>query len=263
MPILDQQNLEISGHPQTGGMFRNKRFVNRVFNRVGTPPIGLRANLIAYYKLDEASGDALDATGNGKTMTQNGTVGSDTGIILTGRTMDGSSANRLSRADDVDFEPGPSPFFATMWVYTTTLVQSSFPGLFAKETEGGQQAWGTFFNDPDNKVGFLVSPTGAAPFTIVYTASALSTNAWQFVAFGWDGANIVISLNGGAFQTTAFSSSVQSGTSPIYIGFRGGSISSWTGRVDEIAFWKGRALTIAEVQTIYNGGAGFAYDNWT
>jgi hypothetical protein len=223
---------------------------------------GLKASLTAYWKLDETSGNAADATGNGYTMVQTGTAGTDTGIIVNSRTTNGSSSNRMSLADNTAFEPGSSPFFATMWVYTTTLAQTSYPGLFSKETESTQQSWGTFFNDPDNKIGFLVSATGAAPFTIVYTSSAISTSAWQFIAFGWDGSNIMISLNGGAFANVAYATSIQSGTSPVFLGYRAGSSASWNGRIDEVAFWKGRCLTISEVGQIYNSGSGLSYDSW-
>ena len=40
------------------------------------------------------------------------------------------------------------------------------------------------------------------------------------------------------------------------------SLPAFVGVLDEVAFWKGRALTLTEVQEIYNAGAGKAYSTW-
>ena len=53
----------------------------RLFRRKRRPLIALSTNLVAYYRLTEASGSRADSSGNGYTLTDNNTVGSRAGKV--------------------------------------------------------------------------------------------------------------------------------------------------------------------------------------
>jgi hypothetical protein len=224
----------------------------------------LKTNLVAYYDM-AGTGNLTDLHGS-KTMTLNGTIGSVTGPVSAeyGRGKDDTnSANRFQRSDDADFEPGSSHFSIAMWVRTNQLDQSAWPGIFGKMTDSsGQKEWSVLMRGNEaGRLRFIVSGDGSAE-TTVDAASLLSSNTWAFVGACWDGSNIKISLNGAAFATTSFSGPVYAGTAAIDLFFRQGGSSSFRGDIGPTAFWKGRALTLAEFQSIYNSGSGLPYSSW-
>src|SRR6266403_3024079 len=89
--------------------------------------------LYAYYKMDEASGDAADASVNGRNLTQGGTVGSVAGVINTARSFTGSPQALFKSPNKTDFSPGANHFFTTFWLKAATLTQlNTDTGLIGK-----------------------------------------------------------------------------------------------------------------------------------
>ena len=80
-------------------------------------------SLYAYYKLDETSGSATDASGNGKPLSNLGDfIGTSTGIINSARDFDGVSGTTLIRnANTTDFFCGANPFSFSFWVKFDTF----------------------------------------------------------------------------------------------------------------------------------------------
>jgi hypothetical protein len=87
--------------------------------------------------------------------------------------------------------------------------------------------------------------------------------SWYFVAAGWDGTNIKISVNGGPYATASFTGPVFISTAAKFcLGSENGS-QPWNGDIDEVAVWIGRNdLTISEVQQLYNNGNGFPFSSF-
>lgn len=235
----------------------------------GTPAAGntFLTNLVAYYKGDEASGNMLDSTANARTLTQNGTLNSSAGIITNSRsTPDATNANFATRATEAAFNPGSSPFTITLWAYTGNLAQASAPSLVDKtnnlSTNGQYSIW---FDDTSNGARFSVSSNGTA-FTTVNAGTAFSASTWQFIACVWDGTDIKISINAGSFVTAAFAGPVFAGTANFTLFKRTSAGGAWNGRICECGFWNGTALPLSgttSITTLYNGGAGYAFSNFT
>ena len=217
--------------------------------------------LYSYYKLDEASNSTAIDAANGRTLGQsNGIVGSAAGVINTSRYFPGSAS--FFRESWTDFAPGANHFFATFWTKTATLTYSydaSFLGRYGLP----YAEWLVWFNTSTHKVRFSVSATGNTATTIDSTTALTSTTSWYFVAVGWDGTHIKISVNGEPYVTASFAGPVfNGGGSKFVLGSENGS-NPWVGEIDEVAIWIGRNdLTISEVQQLYNKGAGLPFSSF-
>jgi len=229
-----------------------------------TPANTFLTGLYAYYKLDEPSNSgAIDAAyGRDLVETQGqGIVGSDAGVINTCRYFPGNPC--LFRQSWSDFSPGPNHFFATFWAKARTLNQlndASFVGKFGLP----YGEWLVYFDIITHKVKFTVTTDGSmsTATTVNSTATIDNTTSWYFVAAGWDGTNMKISVNGGPYATASFTGTVFIGIAQFMLGSEDGS-QQWNGDLDEVAVWMGRNdLTISEVQQLYNSGAGLPFSSF-
>jgi Concanavalin A-like lectin/glucanases superfamily len=213
------------------------------------------SGLYAYYKLDETSNSpAYDAV-HGRTLSQyKASIGSAPGIISTSRYFAGYPS--FVSPSFTDFAPGANHFFATFWTKAATLSYSydaSFLGRYSLPAA----EWLVWFNNVTHKIRFSVSANGNTATTVDSTTALSNTSSWYFVAVGWDGANIKVSVNGEPYATASFAGPVyHGGGSNFVIGSENGS-NPWYGEIDEVAIWIGRNdLSISEVQQLYNHGAG-------
>lgn len=219
---------------------------------------GLKTNLVAYYPLDEASGSALDSHTGAKTLTVTGTVGAGSGGPLGAyRSFGGGTGNYLSRTDSA-FRPGSSSFSACGWAYMNSTGQSNFPVLFGVTDNSTNREWWVLVNT-SNQFSFSTSTTGSATGSNVLS-STWSAATWYFVAAVWDGTDLKLSINGAAFTTVAYAGPVFGGTTAFKIGALG--TASLAGRMAGVGYWSGRALTLTEIQQIYNSGAGLPFSSW-
>jgi Concanavalin A-like lectin/glucanases superfamily len=244
---------------KSSGIWAQKVILNQQSQPISpnsSPPSNtFLTGLYSYYKLDESSNSpAYDAV-NGRTLSQyNGSIGFAPGVINTSRYFPGSSS--FSRNSWTDFAPGANHFFATFWIKAATLSYSydaSFLGRYSLPAA----EWLVWFNNVTHKIRFSVSATGNTATTVDSTTALTNTSSWYFVAAGWDGANIKVSVNGEPYVTASFAGPVYNGGgSNFVIGSENGS-NPWWGDIDEVAVWIGRNdLSISEVQQLYNSGAG-------
>jgi hypothetical protein len=217
---------------------------------------GLLTNLISYWKLDESSGNATDAHGS-NTLTDNGGVGTASGIINTGRTFDGSN-DYLSCADNASLSTGDVDFTLQFWVYPTSLT--GFPVVGNKGWQGGSgpnREWVIYLN---SGVPTLEVANGGGSTSVAW-GSSLSANVWSLIHVWHDAMNnlIGISVNAGTAVTTSYSGGVADGTGDFVIGASVAQSLWWVGRIDEAAFWKNRVLSSTDRTTLYGSGSGLAY----
>lgn len=80
-------------------------------------------------------------------------------------------------------------------------------------------------------------------------------NAWSHVAMTYDGANIVVYVNGQAVAMTPATGTITSSTRNIFIGREDSTQPRhFPGGIDEVQIHS-RALTAAEIQALYVGGS--------
>ena len=216
--------------------------------------------LYAYYKLDEASGNAIDASVNGRTLTA-GTAGSVAGIINTARSFPGSNAAVFTGATTSLFSPGFNHFFTTFWVKVATLSQTNTDtGLLGKMTFPSDAEWLVYYRSDNHKIRIGATTDSTTLIFTESTTALANTTSWYFVAAGWDGTNLKVSVNGEAYVTTSFAGPVFSAAGIKFTLSDEGGSNDLNGRIDEVAIWIGRNdLTISEVQQLYNNGAGLPF----
>jgi hypothetical protein len=226
------------------------------------PSVVSTANLVSYWKLDEASGSAIDAVGS-ETLTDNNTVTSAAGKVGGARQFTVGNAEYLSHADDANLSAGDIDFTFQAWVQLSGgLVADRV--ILAKTPAAGQGPREYYLRYSSTFNRFQLQVQGATGGVVVVTANnggPVSAGVWYLVHAWHDSVNnlIGISVNAGTADTTAHSLGVSDGTGSFTIGKDGDFTGDyWNGLIDEVGFWK-RVLTPTERTTLYNGGQGLGY----
>lgn len=222
--------------------------------------MSLLTNLVSYWKMDEASGNALDAHGTNP-LTDTNTVGTGAGKIGTARDFELDFREQFVRASNSDFVTGDVDFAFQAWINVEVLF--GFPTVLSKDDNSANREYGFYINASTGKVYFYVfGPAGQ--FSQVEGSGTIVAGTWYHLV-GWHDAvnNVIgIAVNAGAAVTAAHSVGVRSGTADFVIGDRqdeGGQ--TFDGRIDEVGYWKGRILTAQERTDLYAGGAGLSYSS--
>jgi hypothetical protein len=100
----------------------------------------------------------------------------------------------------------------------------------------------------------VVTPSFAAGLP----GGVLVTGTWYHLAFTYDGSNVRVYRDGAQVSSAALSGTMNASASGVRFGQQLESGNPFNGTFDEIGIWS-RALTGAEITTLYNGGAGLSY----
>ena len=221
-------------------------------------PCALLTNLYAYYKLDEASGSAIDVVG-GKSLTNFASpVTSAAGVINTARLFPGGSNTTLIRnQNNTDFFCGANPFSFSFWIYINNYPPGADAGLLNRFEPFGQREYIVFVSQSTHKIAFAIDSGSGG--TGISWPTVPTLNTWYHVAGGWDGTQIKLSVNGAPFVTAAWTTPMVNGGDNFKLGYEA---ATFDGRMDEFGFWIGRCLSQSEATALYNGGAGLAYDTF-
>ncbi|TMJ00815.1 MAG: LamG domain-containing protein [Alphaproteobacteria bacterium] len=220
--------------------------------------MSLLTNLVSYWKMDEASGNALDAHGSND-LTDNNGVGSATGKIGNARDLEQSSSQYFSHADNADLSTGDIDFTFAMWVKAESFP--SFPVLLNKGVTSGTREYLLYYDTSASRFVWLVQDASTAETNVVANNfGAASTSTWYHVVVWHDAGNnqIGISVNAGTPNTSSTSGGVVDGAGTFSVGASPSQSLYWDGLIDEVGFWK-RVLTSQERADLYAGGAGLAY----
>lgn len=217
--------------------------------------MALSDNLIAYYKLDEASGNALDAHGSAN-FTDNNTVGSTTGKINTSRSFNGTDEYFSSASNPL---AGASAFSIQAWVF----LNETAPAFDNDAIISGRDGSGNGFSfEIDGSASGLWRFTKTISFSsgnAVSNSTAADSQWLHLVGTVSSGGTVKLYVNGTA-QTTTGTKAGSLGASTVNIGTRYDATSTafFKGLIDELSLWS-RELTSAEVTELYNAGSGRDY----
>lgn len=227
----------------------------------------LSDNLVAYWSLDEASGNAIDAHDNND-LTDNNTVAAQTGKVSGARDFEAANSEYFSRADNSELSTGNIDFTCAAWVYLESKP-ATFPIAVGKFSAlGDQREWAIFYHSGNDRLAFIISTDGTAAGQTILEANNLgapSTATWYYVIVWHDSVNntLNIQVNNGTTDSVAHSGGVLDGTGPFQMGTlldeAGVQSQFWDGLIDEVGFWK-RVLTSDERTELYDGGNGRDYD---
>lgn len=220
--------------------------------------MGIKDNLISWWKLDEASGNAIDAHG-ANDLTDTNTVGAAAGKVNGARDFESGSIEYFTIADNTDLSTGDIDFTICGWVNSESGGQQ---GVVGKWDPVGTNREYLFIHDTaPEKLEFWVSNNGTTVTTVEWSSSA-SLATWYFVVCWHDATSntINIQVDNGTVVSQAHTTGVFNGTAPFRIGNISGVDLAFDGLIDEVGFWK-RVLTAGERTTLYNAGAGVSYDD--
>ncbi|NTW33743.1 MAG: hypothetical protein HGB12_14175 [Bacteroidetes bacterium] len=230
-------------------------------NTITTTTMNIALNLVSYWKLDESNGNAIDAVGSNTLTNTNVTYG--TGKIINGAIAD-AATDILSIPDNTSLSI-TGALSMSMWVNFAALPPS--PGtysIFQQKYNNGQRSYQCLLanNDGTQDLNFTISVDAAGtytPYIIYHWDTGLSTGTWYHLTFVYvPSTSMKIYLNGSevASNTTNIISAIYDGTQSF--GLLSQGVGGTNKIIDEFGIWN-RALTAAEITTLYNSGAGLQY----
>lgn len=216
--------------------------------------------LVSHWKLNEASGNAVDSHGSNTLTETSGTIASATGKLDGARDFEAGDTERFVIADNAGLSITGN---CTICAWVNAESFGSNPNIIAAKytTTGNQRSYRLNQTVTNGRPSFGVSQTGTAETASATWGSNLSTGTWYFVCGRYDGTNVSISVNAGTPVTTAYSSGIFDSTAPFLLGAQLDNDFSGTdydGLIDSVSLWS-RALTDDEVTTLYNSGFGRDY----
>jgi len=220
--------------------------------------MALTDSLVAYYKLEDTS----DATGNGFTLTNNGTTPFNSAKI--GNGADGGASNSgkyLSITNNLGIDGGTMSYSA--WVNVTTQLTGAneTQAICSLGSDNTDITYHLFYMTEASvkKIGFNRLRNGIAD-GYTYYPTTLTAGTWYHIVATYDGTNSRIYVNG-VLQATAAQSGNGSGTTTSRFFILNSTQTTtmyFSGIVDELGVWN-RALTSAEIVALYGAGYGYAY----
>ncbi len=224
-------------------------------------------SLVAFYKLDESSGDALDSSGNSKTFTETGTVAATTGTIggetVNVRTLDRPAGEYFSRTDDADFDVADGEDFTiAFWAkVSSSMGNYNTGGIFSKRhnvtaSDAGYQICLRNVNG-DTRVRYNAVCDGTTTVGDSDTDTGFATDVWghYMMVFTAD-ATLVTYVNNVQYDSEDVSSVTGSlaNAKNNYIGqLAHNSNGSIIADVTHLGFWS-IALNSSERTALYNSG---------
>ncbi len=213
-------------------------------------------NLKAYYRF-ESGALTTDSSGEGHTIA---VAYSDPAEDASGKfggavALDGNDAYGMT--DTADFKP-TTAFTVGAWVKNNAGVSLHIFQSYSANTNIA--GWGLGINAsgiPYLLTGKNTGTTDGTDYKSVNAATAVNDNAWHFVVATWDGSNINISVDGGAFASAAWANApAYAATNYVRIGCRctaGTNDRFWVGSIDDVFLFNGKALSADEIKAIYLG----------
>ena len=212
----------------------------------------LTRSLVAYWKLDEASGNAVDEV-SGHTLTNTGTLTYASGKLNNGANFDGT-AKYLSMATPAALKTLGNGFSVSFWCKptATTVTGRIISGL--NGNSGAYIYMGGSGNTPTS-IGFTVNNLSTG---YIAGGQIFSAAVWSHVVCVYDPSQIGVAmlrvyLNGAlANQINSANAAPQSfatGTTNLNLGSNAGA-TNLNGILDEVGIWS-RALSPQEIYTLY------------
>jgi hypothetical protein len=209
--------------------------------------------VVAYWKLDESSGNASDSVGS-NTLTNTGTATYSAGKINNGVNFTATTMY-LGKSSPTGLPSGTSAFTMATWVNFTNFSTARYFMSFGGTTNNTMPTIRC-----DSSTSWVIDDNGAG--TAFPAVSAMSTGTWYHIVYTYPGSGNIYTayLNGTSIGTADNTRAPNMGTTNVSIGSNNNTSqsSNLVGSMDEVGIWS-RALSSGEVSDLYNGGAGISY----
>lgn len=211
--------------------------------------------IAGYWNLNESSGNAADASGNGFTLTNNNTVTYGAGLLANAANFGNPNTNRTLNRTSI-ITGGNITIHA--WVKLNTAITASSWGLFEQEDDTAARIFNVIynFNGGTPQISADYHKNNVSDNTVVTTFS-LSTTVWHDIDVTYDGTNFTllidcvpqgsIAISGGGVGSVS-GNEFTLGAAPRF------SIFAPIQMDDTLVY--NRAFSTAESCQLYNGGTG-------
>lgn len=214
-------------------------------------------NLVAYYKLDESSGNAADATGNGFTLTNTNTVGFAAGALNNCADYGTANTNKYLRLSNNLGITGGAITIST-WVKMRTEIASGVQNIVLQGDAGTDVNYSISYeyNAGTRRLAFNRQKQ-AVSNNFRYATATLGTSNWHHIVLRYTGSILSGWLDGtkvGADLTTT-GNGAAAAVSDIILGSDQGQTGTnyLSAYQDETGIWS-RSLSDAEIGELYNSG---------
>lgn len=223
----------------------------------------LNTSLVAYWKLEEASGTRIDSEPGGtpQSLDETNSVTQTTGIIGNAAFFTAANIESLTHIDSTDLSVGDIDFSMAGWAkFTATNTTQTICSHYGTFT--ANRSWRVILLGSTAQIQFRVTSNGTTETTL--TASSfgpVSPDTWVFVVASHDSVNnlLKVSVRSSANQTgtvdsVSYSAGVFNSTYLFQVGNTEGG-GPMDGAIDELGFWK-KVLSADEITELWNSGIG-------
>ena len=220
--------------------------------------MSLTTGLLAYWKLDEASGNRADSFGS-FTLTDNNTVGSATGRI--GLASDHIRANNEFLSNTTVCNSIGNAWSFAGWFNFPEIGVANQTIISIRPGAGAANLIQIETNINSGQLRSIIFNSAGSNRKDYQKNGGLVANTWEFFAMTWDGTTFEMyhdGSNAGITKAVDLSLSMTATSRTLRIGAELSASNVADGLIDEIGVWT-RALTSAEITELYNGGAGLTY----
>lgn len=220
----------------------------------------LNTGLVGCWDLGEASGNAIDDSGNGNDLTANNAPGQSTGIGGVGNSRTFNGTNQFfSHTSNSNLQFGDTDWSIAIWAYIANNTQE-YQLMSKDNSTTGNREFLVYYSGTNGN--FRASICAAVDDCINVVASTFgvpTNNTWHMVFVGWNSTanQLRISIDDGTVNTVDTSNPQAVGSAIFEIGAREytGFEQYLSGRLQYAGKWS-KLLSGAEITELYNSGAG-------
>jgi hypothetical protein len=240
----------------------------------GRIPINLLPNLVAYWNFDGNGTDSVNGITpileTGITYNNDSILGTSASYpINTGRIIRYADSNNFSFVNDSN--TGDVPFSISFWLFFTAFSNTGNWIINKRTATSGGDEYQINYSLTTTRISLTKFQfnNNTISQSVRTSQNIFSLNAWYHIVVTDKGtANVndiniyVNGLNDSDDRTTGAYTRMNNGTSSLGMmnsNWSPGSTFEHKGRLDEVAIWKNRELTPAEVAYLYNSGLGRTY----
>jgi len=214
----------------------------------------LQANLKGYWKMEDASGNLLDSSGNGVTGTSTSLIYGQSGKV-------NNDVNFYQPSTYGKFDLNNSSYFIPTnftWCFWGRKTNSENDTWFWLTRASGlsNQSSYQFNYGWQQATFFTMNNTAGTEYKVSY--GNVAQNEWHHYCGSFDGTTLYGWLDGVLKTPVGFSGSVYTSALTTRFGGRSDNYTGLKGALDEVAFFD-RNLSGAEVAYLYNSGTGTTY----
>ncbi|MDV2503070.1 MAG: LamG-like jellyroll fold domain-containing protein [bacterium] len=226
--------------------------------------MGILDNLVAHWKLNEASGTRVDAHTIGPYgLADNNTVTQATGKIGNAAQFTAANSEWLTHGLTADLGLGlDTDFTLAIWVYLDSKPANKMYIVFNHAANPDADAlYDIRWDNGTDRFEFIVGDGTSIGEVEANNLGAPSTATWYFIVAWHDKTadTLKIQVNDGTVDSLSWTNGTRNANGTLDLGRDGWSGDQYfNGRLDSASFWK-RVLTSTERTDLYNGGAGLDY----